>query len=81
VFEFGSLLGVGLEVLLDQSGSGGTDSSILADLSSLEEDGFTLSTFNVISEESSGFSDDGGSFFVFSNLLFEFFSFFSSFGI
>ena len=75
--EFADSLGVGLEVLLDQSGSGGTDGGGGANLSLLQEWG----TFDVISEESSGFSDDGGGFLVLSGFSLEDFSFFGSHGV
>lgn len=77
VYELADSLGVGLEVLLDQSGSLGGDFSISADLALLDERG----TLDVISEESSGFSDDGGGFLVLSHFGFEDFSFLGSLGI
>ena len=75
--ELGNSLWISLEVLLDQSGSSDWNLGAGADLSHLDERG----SFDVISEESSGFSDDGGGFFVFLNFLLENFGFFGSIGV
>jgi hypothetical protein len=77
VDELAHSLGVSLEMLLDQSSSLSTDFGISTNLSLLQE----RSALNVISEDSSGFSNDGGGFLVLSDFAFKHFSFFSSLGI
>ena len=75
--ELADSLGVGLEVLLDQSGSWGADGGGSTDFSLLQEWG----TFDVVGEDSSGFSDDGGGFLVLSGFSFKDFGFLSSNGV
>lgn len=75
--EFADSLSVGLEVLLDQGGSGGADGGGGADLSLLQERG----TFDVVGEDSSGFSDDGGGLLVLLSFLLENLSFLGSHGV
>ena len=75
--ELADSLGVGLEVLLDQSGSWGADGGGSTDFSLLQEWG----TFDVVGEDSSGFSDDGGGFLVLSGFSLKHFSFLGSLGV
>jgi len=77
VNELAHSLGVGLEMLLDQSSSLSTDLGSSTNLALLQERG----TFDVISEDSSGLSNDGGGFLVLSNFALKDLSLLSSLGI
>ena len=66
-------------MLLDQSNTFvGQFSFWVNSLGLLDEHTFTSGGLEVLSEDSSAFGDDGGGFIMFKDLLFKFFSFFSS---
>jgi hypothetical protein len=77
VDELADSLGVGLEVLLDQSSAGSGDLGFVVDFALLDERG----TFDVVGEESSGFGDNGSGFLVFSDLFLEDFGLLGSGGV
>ena len=66
------------KVLLNEGSSLLGNESLGVNLS-LDEDRFSMGSLEVFSEESADFSDDSSSFFVFSDLDFEFIVLFLSF--
>ena len=79
--ELGDSLGSIIEVLLNKGSGFLCHESLGVNLSSLDEDSLSMGSLKVLGEESADFGNNGSSFFVFTDLSFEFVVFLLSFSI